>query len=305
MRPFVAGTRGSRLALAQTAIVVEALRRAHAGLAIEVRELRTEGDRDLTTPLSALGGRGVFVKEIEQALLRGEIDLAVHSLKDMPAETPQRLTIAAVPLRGDPRDALICRDGSRLADLPSGARVGTGSARRAALVLDARPDLRVEDIRGNVDTRLRKLDAGEYDAIVLAVAGLDRLGAAGRIGEYLDPDVFVPSAGQGAIAVEARADDAEIIEAARALDDAVTRACVEAERAFLRTLGAGCDLPAGALATMKDGALHVVAMIAERPGAPVRRTVVEGGPDAASELGELAARELLRTSGLQAQGRTR
>jgi hydroxymethylbilane synthase len=296
--PLVVGTRGSRLAMAQTHLVVDALRAANPDLDIEVRTIRTEGDRDTRTSLAELGGRGVFVKELEEALLMGEIDIAVHSLKDVPPELPLGLVIAAVPGRADPRDALVSRDGASLAALPPGARVGTGSARRAAQLLALRPDVRPEDIRGNVDTRLRRLDEGSYDAIIVAIAGLSRLGLEGRVTEALDPEVMTPAVGQGALAVEARGSDDVALAALRVLDDPAARVCVDAERAFLRRLGAGCRFPAGALASLEGGVLHLRGALAERPGAPVIRGEVRGAPDDRAALGAALAEELASRAGL-------
>ncbi len=298
MPALVVGTRGSKLALTQTDIVVDALRAANPDLDVRVRIVRTEGDRDTRTSLAELGGRGVFVKELEEALLMGEIDLAVHSLKDLPTELPLGLVIAAVPERADARDALVSRDGAPLAAHPPGARVGTGSARRAAQVLALRPDLRTLDIRGNVDTRLRRLDEGAYDAIVVAMAGLSRLGLAHRASEVFDPAVITPAVGQGALAVEARGSDDLALEALRPLDHELTRVCIEAERAFLRRLGAGCRFPAGAHATLDQGSVRVIGALAERPGAPVVRGELRGAPADAERLGAALAEELAARAGL-------
>jgi hydroxymethylbilane synthase len=250
MRTFVAGTRGSRLALRQTELVLDALRAAHAGVRIDVREIKTEGDRS-AAPLSEIGGLGVFTKAIEDALLAREIDIAVHSLKDLPPRITPRTTIAAVPPRADPRDALVTADGRKLADLPSGARIGTGSERRAVQLRALRPDVEPVQIRGNVDTRIRKVDAGEYDGAVLAMAGLERLGLAARAAQVFEIDEMIPAVGQGALAVQVREDDADALALVRAIDDGATRIAVEAERAFLERLGAGCRLPVGAFAFVK------------------------------------------------------
>jgi hydroxymethylbilane synthase len=216
----------------------------------------------------------------------------------MPSELPLGLVIAAVPERADPRDAVVSRNGEPLEALPAGARVGTGSPRRAAQLLALRPDLRPEDIRGNVDTRLRRLDQGAYDAIIVAAAGLSRLGFQARAAELLDPEVLTPAAGQGALAIEARGSDDFALEVLRALDHAPTRVCVEAERAFLRRLGAGCRFPVGALATLEDGVLRITGAIAERPGAPVIRGELRGGPDERERLGTSLAEELASRAGL-------
>ena len=222
-RTFVVGTRGSRLALRQTELLLAALRSRHEGIDVRVREVRTEGDRRPNEPLLRIGGQGVFVKELEAALLRREIDLAVHSLKDVPAKLTPGLALAAYPQRADPRDVLVTRARGTMKQLASGARVGTGSERRAVQLRAIRPDLEYADIRGNVDTRVRKVDEGEYDAVVLAAAGLERLDLLERAAEVFPPDVVLPAVGQGALAVEARADDAELIELLATIDDHDTR----------------------------------------------------------------------------------
>lgn len=261
-RTLIVGTRGSRLALAQTALVVDALRASGRAISIDVKEIMTQGDRD-TKPLSEIGGQGVFTKAIEEALLRGEIDVAIHSMKDLPPALTPGLMIAATPERGDPRDALVTADGRRLADLPEGARIGTGSARRAAQLKEMRPDVEPVDIRGNVDTRIRKVDSGEYDAIVVAMAGLTRLGLAGRAAQVFSIEEMTPSPGQGALAVQVRAGDHEVLDVAAPLDHRATRIAVAYERAFLAQLGEGCSLPVGAHAVVEGGRLLAWTMIAE------------------------------------------
>lgn len=213
------GSRGSQLALRQTEQVVAALRRFHPGVEFRVYPVRTEGDRRARAPLSRIGGQGVFVRELEARLATGEVDLAVHSLKDVPTELALGLTLAAVPAREDPGDALVSRRGLRLAELPAGARVGTGSARRAVQARALRPDLEYVDIRGNVDTRLRRVREGSVDAVILAAAGLARLGRLGEAAEVLDVETMLPAAGQGALAVEARTDDAELCALVAPLED--------------------------------------------------------------------------------------
>jgi hydroxymethylbilane synthase len=289
------GTRGSALALAQAGEVAEGLRAR--GVEVEIVAMHTEGDRLVSASLARVGGKGLFVREIDEALLAARIDVAVHSLKDLPAERPGDVCLAALPPRGDPRDVLIARGGERLEDLAPGAAVGTSSPRRRALVLAARPDLAVEPLRGNVDTRLRKLEAGACAAIILAAAGLRRLGIAPGRAEVLDPDVFVPAVGQGIIAVEARAGDGATRAALAALDDRSTRACAEAERAFLRRLGASCNSPLGAHATMLAGGqrLRLTAVIAAADGHTVLRAHREGAVARAEAVGaELAAAMLAR-----------
>lgn len=286
-------TRGSRLALAQCALAAEALRAADPGLDVELVEVRTEGDADRETPLHVLGGRGVFVRAVERALLGGEADAAMHSLKDVPTAPAEGLTLAAILPRGDPRDALVASRGRRLAELPPGARVGTGSVRRRLLIGALRPDLEVAEIRGNVDTRLRKVAGGEYDAAVLAAAGLDRLGRLGEATQVFGAEAFLPSPGQGAIAVQCRADDAPTLARLRAADDAPTRAAAEAERGFLAELGAGCALPAGAFARLDGDLLALRAMLGGEDGAPARFGDAAGPAAEAETLGRGLARRLL------------
>jgi hydroxymethylbilane synthase len=282
------GTRGSALALAQAEGVARQLR--DLGARVELRIIKTTGDR-VQGPPEMPAEKGVFVKEIEAALLAGEVRLAVHSLKDLPTDLKPGLLIAAVPLRADPRDALISR-GQRLADLPRGARVGTSSPRRRAQLLRVRPDLEMLPVRGNVDTRLRKLAAGDYDAIVLAAAGLERLGLGGRIVERLACEVCLPAPGQGALAVEARAGDEEAIGIARRIEDAASRACVEAERALLAGLGGGCRVPIGALAEAEGAALRLRGVVASPDGARAVFGEKVGERERPQELGRLLAEDL-------------
>jgi hydroxymethylbilane synthase len=292
-RTFLVGTRGSALAMAQTEMAVAALRARHPDVAVEIRVLHTGGDRDQRTPLAQLGGQGVFVKEIENALQAGEVDLAVHSLKDMPSEQPEGLVIAAVLEREDPRDALISRLGAGLEDLPKGARVGTGSLRRQAQLRALRPDLQVVDLRGNVDTRLRKAASGEYDAVVLALAGLVRLGRAAEVTAILPFDVMLPAVGQGAVCIEARADDEQALALARAVDHPASHTACLAERNFLRELGGGCRVPIAAYATLQGGRLWLRGLVASADGARMVRGSVTGRPEEASRLGQGLARQLL------------
>jgi hydroxymethylbilane synthase len=290
MRKLVIGTRGSALALEQTRIVTEALRRIETDLDIEVRTVRTEGDRRLDVSLEAFGGQGVFVKDIEGDLLNGAIDLAVHSLKDMPAETPAGLTIGAVLPRGDVRDALVSFNKTRLAALPSGARVGTDSRRRSLQLLALRPDLRVESIRGNVDTRVRKAESGEIDAVVLAAAGLERLGLFDQAAQVFEVDEMLPAVGQGILAIEARADDQELLALLRRVEDKSTRVAAEAERAFLRRLGAGCRLPVGAYAVIRDGSVRLQGLLGDDAGVVHRGELSVPAEDAIEAGYELADR---------------
>lgn len=288
-RPLRIGTRGSALALAQTGLVAERL--GGLGLDVEIVRVRTEGDR-AQRDRSMMLGRGAFVKELERALLEGEIDLAVHSAKDMPTDAVPGTVIAAFPTRQDPHDVLVSRDGGGLAALARGARVGTESPRRRAFLLAARADLEVLPIRGNVDTRLRKLDDGEYDALVVAAAGLLRLGLDGRVSEILSTDTMLPAVGQGALAIQTRVDD-PAAEAVRPLDDGATRSEVVAERAFLATMGGGCRAPFAALARAVDGTLAVEGAAIEPDGAEVLRERVEGPAEAAADHGRRLAGRLL------------
>jgi hydroxymethylbilane synthase len=260
-RTIIIGTRASKLALAQTEIVRSALLKLKHDLDVQVEHIVTKGDLVLDRPLSEIGGNGLFVTQIESALRAGSIDLAVHSAKDLPSALPADMVLAAFLPRADARDVLVSRDGVMLAELPEHARVGTSSPRRTCLLRALRPDLTLLDIRGNVDTRLRKLREGEYDAIVLAAAGLQRLGLLDCVTEWLDPHSFIPAVAQGALVVEARADDAFMVELAGALNDAGTSTVVRAERAFLARLGGTCSLPVGAYASLKDGSLHIWGMV--------------------------------------------
>jgi len=296
-RTFVVGTRGSRLALRQAEIALEALRGAHSGRTFEKRAIQTSGDRS-TASLSEIGGRGVFVIEIERALLAGQIDIAVHSLKDLPSEETGGLTIAAVLPREDPRDALVARSGARLAELPAGASVATGSPRRAVQVLAARPDVTVSDIRGNVDTRVRKVEEGEYDAVVLAAAGLKRLGWLDRASQVFEPEEMLPAVGQGALAVQVRSDETETLAAVAALDDPATRAAITAERAFERRLGGGCSAAIGGYATLSPGpsadrAPLLLRGLVGEPGGRILRAEMEGVASEADMLGVRLAEYLI------------
>ncbi len=288
-------TRGSRLALAQTRIAAEALAASGTEIESETVEVSTEGDRDRETPLTVLGGRGVFVAAVEQALLNGSAEIAVHSLKDVPAALPPGLTLAAFLPCDDPRDALVAPAGRKLAELPPGSRIGTSSRRRAALLRLLRPDLEAVEIRGNVDTRLRKVAAGEYDGALLAAAGLRRLGRFDEATQLFDEMAFPPAPGQGTIVLQCREDDAATIELLSAVDDADSRVAAEAERGFLDALGAGCSLPIGAFARLSDGLLALRGMIAPDDGgtAPPAFGDVTGPPEEAESLGRGLAERLM------------
>jgi hydroxymethylbilane synthase len=288
------GTRGSRLALWQAQHVASRLSSSWPGLTVDIEIITTEGDRRTDVPLTASFGEGVFVKEIENALLAATIDLAVHSLKDLPTVTPAGLTIAAILRRHDPRDALVCAKAARVEDLPRGAMVATGSPRRRSQLLLVRNDLRFSLVRGNVDTRIAKLDAGEFDALILAVSGIERLGLANVPYTAIPTEVCLPAPGQGALAVETRTDDEETRRHVAALDDADTAACVGAERSFLAALGAGCLAPAGALGTVSGTSLRLDAMVGYPDGRSQLRDRIEGGLDEAEALGAGLASRLLR-----------
>lgn len=283
------GTRGSQLALRQARWVAERL--AEAGRESRLEIIRTTGDKLRDAPPAGIGGKGLFTKEIEEALLEGRIDLAVHSLKDLPTELPAGLRLAAVPPREDPRDAMV---GGRLAELPRGARVGTSSLRRSAQLRSLRPDLRIEPVRGNLDTRLRKLEEGRYDALVMAAAGLKRMGWQERISECLPAEWVCPAPGQGALAIETRAaGEAALICAA--LEDGTARAEVTAERAVLAGLGGGCQVPIGAYAEVREGRLAIRAAVISPDGSRVIRAELEGPAAQAAELGRELARRLLES----------
>jgi hydroxymethylbilane synthase len=282
---LVIGSRGSQLALWQARWVQARL--AELGLESRIEIIKTTGDKVLSVPLSSVGGKGLFTKEIEDALLAREVDLAVHSLKDLPTEIPAGLQIAAIPQREDPRDAMV---GRRLSELREGAKVGTSSLRRSAQLRRLRPDLQVESVRGNVDTRLRKLDEGQYESIVLAAAGLTRLGWSSRIAEFLDPEVMCPAVGQGALAVETRIGE----NACQALDDAATRAAVTAERAVLSALGGGCLTPIGAHARVEGEQLRLMAIVLSADGAQSVRGQADGMVGDAQRIGRELGEKLLK-----------
>jgi hydroxymethylbilane synthase len=291
------GSRGSPLALWQAYHVAGRLREAWPGLVVDITIIKTEGDQRTDVPLTASFGKGVFVREIEEALLSGTIDLAVHSLKDLPTDTPEGLALAAIPPRHDSRDALVSRDAKTVLDLKQNAVVATGSPRRRCQLLHARPDLAFTLVRGNVDTRLKKLEAGQFDALILAVAGIERLGLTHAPYAPIPFALCLPAPGQGALAIEIRADDAETRRHVAPLHHADTASCVAAERAFLATLGAGCLAPAGALATIAGGILALEAMIGDPDGRSLKRDRVTGAPGEAEALGASLARRLLAAGG--------
>ncbi len=294
---IVIGTRSSKLALWQADYVAERLRGEHPGLQVEKKLMTTKGDRILHAPLAKIGGKGLFTKELETAMLEGEIDIAVHSLKDMPTEVPEGLVISAVTERLDSGDALVSRKYTSLRELPPGAKVGTSSLRRRAQLLHVRPDLSIRELRGNVNTRLRKLDEGEFDAIVLAVAGLKRLGFAARIAEVLPREILLPAVGQGALAIEVREDDEEVRKLVDFLNHEDTVNCAKAERAFLARVEGGCQVPVGVYASAADGELVVEAVIASLDGKRLYRDKLKGLVGEAVELGNTLAEKLLSDGG--------
>jgi hydroxymethylbilane synthase len=286
------GTRGSLLAKWQAEYVRKRLFSA-AGVETEVVVIKTSGDKFANAPLTQIGGKGIFVKELEDALMDESIDVAVHSVKDIPTEIHSRLSFPAVFRREDVRDCLISASGATLANLRQGARIGTGSLRRQSQLRHIRPDLDVRDLRGNVDTRLRKAQSGEYDGILLAKAGLDRLGWSDRITETFAPDVFLPAVGQGAIAAECRLSDSEAAEVLGTLDDAESRSAIIAERALLSALQGGCQVPLGAWARKERGEFILDACVCSVDGAQYVRQRAAASPEQAAALGEHVARLLL------------
>ena len=297
IRELVIGTRGSALAIWQAEWVQTHLRELEPGLSVSLKRIKTTGDRILETPLAMIGGKGLFVKEIEEALTRAEIDLAIHSMKDVPTQLPDGLEILSIPAREDPRDALISRKGDVLQNLPSGARIGTSSLRRQAQMLHARPDFKVMMLRGNLDTRLRKLDAGEYDAILLAAAGLRRLGLEQRITEFLSYDVCLPAISQGALGLEGRADDQFVRTLVGRLENPAARIAVAAERAFLERLEGGCQVPIAAHATTDNQTLTLQGLIAAVDGARLIRGSEEGSIGEPRKVGTTLAERLLSQGG--------
>ncbi len=299
MRELVVGTRGSALAMWQTRWVVGQLAAQRPDLRLRIEKIQTEGDVKTGAPLWQIGGTGLFVKEIEKALLEKRVDLAVHSMKDLPSTMAAGLTIAAAPEREDPRDVIVSRHRLPLSKLPQGARIGTSSSRRRAQLLAYRPDFEIVPLRGNVDTRLRKSEGENLDAVVLAAAGLDRLGYGGRITEHISLDVCLPAPAQGAVAVQAREDDREVLEALSVLDHSDTRRATEAERSFLRVMGGGCQLPMACLCRTAEGGLVMEALVASPDGDQVLRERDSADLSDPAALGERIARKLLSRGAAQ------
>ncbi|MGH2398561.1 MAG: hydroxymethylbilane synthase [bacterium] len=293
MKTFVLGTRGSALAIRQTEDIVGRLRRAHPEMEFSLELIKTAADRRPGSPFEDLGGIGFFVKELEVALQEGRIDAAVHSMKDLPTTDTLHLMVAAIAQREDPRDVLVARKGATLESLPLRARVGTSSPRRAAFLLAARADLEIVPIRGNVETRVRKVDAGELDAVCLAAAGLRRLGLDERISVWLPPEVMLPAPGQGALGVQVRDDNPQTASIVAAADDAQARITVEAERGVLRRLQGGCRLPMGAFADLTGGRVRLRAAVVSADGRTIIRSERSGDAADAAALGGAVGEDLL------------
>ncbi|MEQ1627451.1 MAG: hydroxymethylbilane synthase [Nitrospira sp.] len=290
---LVLGTRASKLALQQSEWFQAQVQAIAPDITVTLTRIQTSGDKIVDVPLAKIGGKGLFVKEIEEALLSGEIDFAVHSMKDVPTQLPDGLEILCVPPREDSRDALISRTGCLFQDLPVGARVGSSSLRRQSQFLHARPDLRIEMLRGNLDTRLKKLKEGQFDAIILAAAGLRRLGWTEEITEYLDPQLCLPAIGQGALGIEGRSNDQFVRSILSRLTHPPTQVAVTAERALLHRLEGGCQVPIAAYATLTNDQVHLEGLVASVDGKIVIRDAVEGTRAEAQGLGTRLAERLL------------
>jgi hydroxymethylbilane synthase len=290
---LIVGTRGSQLALWQAEWVQRQLKAIAPGISVILKRIQTSGDKIQDVPLAKIGGKGLFVKEIEEALLRGEIDLAVHSMKDVPSVLPEGLEIVCVPEREDPRDALIAREGQSLETLPVGGRVGTSSLRRQVQVLHVRPDLEIAVLRGNVDTRLRKVRENHFDAIILAASGLKRLGWEQEVTEYLSLDVSLPAIGQGSLGLEGRKDDAFVRDLVAQFEHRPTRIAVTAERALLTRLEGGCQVPIAGYATLQGDTLTLDGLVASLDGKRYIRRVLSESADEAVSLGTRVAEQLL------------
>jgi len=286
-------TRKSPLAMWQAEHVAKLLRQAHPGLQVELIGMSTQGDKILDTPLAKIGGKGLFVKELEQGMLEGRADIAVHSMKDVPVELPEGLHLAVIMEREDPRDAFVSNRYSRLEELPQGSVVGTSSLRRQCQLADRRPDLKIAPLRGNVNTRLRKLDEGEFDAIILATAGLKRLGFQKRITSYIETGDSLPAIGQGAIGIECRADDERVNALIQPLHDPETACCVLAERAMNHRLMGGCQVPIAGFAVLNHDKLFMRGLVGEPDGSRIMRAEISGPSSEAEALGIAVAEDLL------------
>ncbi len=291
------GTRGSLLATTQSTWVKKQIEAEHPGVTVELVKIVTQGDKILDVPLAKVGGKGLFVKEIEEALLRRDVDLAVHSMKDVPSELPEELHLGIIPLRENPHDAFIATKYAKFTDLPQGARVGTSSLRRKSQLAALRPDLEIVDLRGNLDTRLRKLDEGQFQAIILAAAGLNRLGMSSRATGYFTAKEMLPAVGQGALGLELRRDDADLLEGLSFLNDATTTIAVAAERGFLFRLEGGCQVPIGAYAKVNNGRVELTGLVASLDGKVVLKESIAGPKEKAGELGVQLADRILDMGG--------
>ncbi|MGE5380096.1 MAG: hydroxymethylbilane synthase [Methylocystaceae bacterium] len=299
MRTIVIGSRGSKLALRQTELVAEGLQQIHNGLKVEIAVIHTQGDKVLDVALSKIGDKGLFTKEIEVALLNREIDLAVHSLKDMPTALPEGLELGAVLSREESSDVLVSPSGKKLAEMPSGAVIGTSSLRRQAQLLAQRPDLKVVDLRGNLETRIRKMQELKMDGIILAWAGLARMNMLDLVTEVLGPEVMLPAAGQGAMAIEVRKDDTEVKQLISVLDSLEARLETTAERAFLAGMGGGCQVPIGARGKVSGDRISLTGMVASLDGKKLIRIMDEKSAEQADLLGSELARQVIEMGGKQ------
>ncbi|MEZ2456969.1 hydroxymethylbilane synthase [Salinicoccus roseus] len=293
MRKFIVGSRRSGLAMTQSRQFIDSLKSHYPDMDIEIKEIVTKGDRIVDVQLSKVGGKGLFVKEIEQALADKEIDMAIHSLKDVPSSMPEGFTIACVPEREDMRDAFLSNNKVHFKDLPAGSVVGTSSLRRGAQLLAMRDDIEVKWVRGNIDTRIKKMESGEYDAIVLAAAGLKRMGWSDNIvTEYFDPESFIPAIAQGALGIECRSGDKELIEMLQKVHSDVDAACTSAERAFLKRMDGSCQVPIGGYAAYEDGELYLTGLIMPEDGS--EQYIVKKSHQDPDTLGNLVADEMER-----------
>ena len=291
------GTRKSKLAMTQSGMIAADLERLNPGVSVELVEIVTKGDKILGVPLAKVGGKGLFVKEIEDAMLEDRIDMAVHSLKDVPAELPEGLEVTIFPKREDFRDAFISHKASTFLDLPPKAVVGTSSLRRMSQLKKKRPDLDIQSLRGNVDTRLRKLEEGMYDAIILASAGMNRLGLSNKITSFMDPEVMLPAVGQGCLGIEFRSDDSSMRDILASIHHEDTALCVRTERAFLLRLEGGCQVPIGALAHLEGNRIILEGMVADEVGDRMIRQKMEGNVKDPEGLGVQLADETLKSGG--------
>jgi len=288
------GTRASALALWQAEWVKSELEKKYPGMTVSLTKIKTTGDKILDVPLAQVGGKGLFVKEIEEAMLAHEIDIAVHSMKDVPTMFPDGLHLSCITKREDARDALLTRNNMKFKDLPQGATIGTSSLRRQAQLMNVRPDFKIAQLRGNVDTRLRKLKEGQFDAIILAAAGVRRLGLAENVSEYIDPSISLPAIGQGALGIECRVDDRELNDLIAFFNHQDTRTCVTGERALLRRLEGGCQVPIACYGQMVNGKLHLIGLVGSVDGKRIIKETIEGEADKAEKLGVTLAEKLLK-----------